>query len=147
MLGRLARRLRLLGIDVQYEPRLKGIAGYRQARSEGRIFLTRQQRFRNMADTLFVESDDINQQIEQVKRALNISGERVKKDNGLLSRCSVCNETLKRISRDDARPAVPFYIYQIHTEFRRCPKCHRVYWPGSHIQKIKDKEENDGGCN
>jgi len=136
MLGRLARRLRLLGVDVRYEPGLKGIAGYRRAKSEGRIFLTRHHRFRNLTDTVFVENDDIDKQLEQVKRVFNISDENLKKDNGLLSRCSVCNEALRKISRDEARPAVPFYIYQIHNEFRRCPKCQRVYWPGSHIQKI-----------
>ncbi|MGB9742558.1 MAG: Mut7-C RNAse domain-containing protein [candidate division WOR-3 bacterium] len=139
MLGTLARRLRLLGIDVRYERGLKSLDAYRQARADRRIFLTRYYRMKNLPDVLLLESENVDRQVEQVCQALNIQTEEKKDETGVLTRCSVCNEVLKKISREQARPAVPFYIYQIHNEFRRCPRCQRVYWPGSHIQKMRLK--------
>lgn len=136
MLGRLARRLRLLGLDIRYESGLKSLQAYRRAKAEHRLFLTRYHRMKNLPDVLFIESENIDRQVEQVKKVLNLPADFKKPEPGVLTRCSVCNEILKKINRDQARPAVPFYIYQIHTEFRRCPKCQRVYWPGSHVQKI-----------
>ncbi|MGQ9707568.1 MAG: Mut7-C RNAse domain-containing protein [bacterium] len=139
MLGKLARRLRLLGVDVRYDPNLKGIDGYRRARAEGRLFLTRHHRFRNLPGVIYVDSDQINKQVAELRRVLHLTPSERKDESGILTRCSVCNELLTRIGREQARPAIPFYIYQIHTQFRRCPKCHRVYWPGSHIQKLLEQ--------
>jgi uncharacterized protein with PIN domain len=142
MLGRLARRLRLLGIDVRYERGLKGLDAYRRAKAEQRLFLTRYHRMKNLPDVLFLESENVDQQVAQVRQALHITTEEKTTEPGVLTRCSVCNELLKKISREQARPAVPFYIYQIHTDFRRCPRCQRVYWPGSHVKKMFQKGGN-----
>ena len=35
--------------------------------------------------------------------------------------------------------AVPDYIYETASDFRKCPECARVYWPGSHREKMIDK--------
>ncbi len=136
MLGKLARRLRLFGVDVRYERGVKGMEAYRRAKADGRTFLTRHHRFKNMPDVLYVNSDNVNEQVEQVRRILHLKAGAKKEDKGFLTRCSVCNEPLTQIGREQARPAIPFYIYQIHTEFRRCPKCQRVYWSGSHMKKM-----------
>jgi uncharacterized protein with PIN domain len=142
MLGKLARRLRLLGVDVRYESRAKGIEAYRRAKAEARLFLTRNHRFKNLPDVLYVQSGRVNEQVEQIRQFLHLSPAEKRAESGILTRCSVCNEPLTQIGREQARPAIPFYIYQIHTQFRRCPKCHRVYWPGSHIQKIVEQGGN-----
>ncbi|MEO0069777.1 MAG: Mut7-C RNAse domain-containing protein [candidate division WOR-3 bacterium] len=139
MLGKLARKLRLLGLDVRYERNLKGMTAYRQAKAEGRLFLTRQHRFRNMPDVLYVNSDKIAEQLEQMSRVFSLKASEEDAERGILTRCSVCNESLIKITREQARPGIPFYIYQIHNNFRRCPKCQRIYWPGSHIQEILKK--------
>lgn len=136
MLGKLARRLRLLGVDVRYERGVKGIEAYRRAKADGRSFLTRHHRFKNMPDVLYVNSDNVNEQVEQMRQVLRLKATGKKEEGRFLMRCSVCNEPLTKINREQARPAIPFYIYQIHTEFRRCPKCQRVYWPGSHMKRM-----------
>jgi len=138
MLGKLAQKLRLYGLDVRYERNRSGMAAYRAARAEGRVFLTRNRRLQNLPGVLFVEKEKPVEQIAELKNRLGLGpGVFEKKEEaGLLSRCLVCNEPLARISRDEARPAVPFFIYQIHYEFRRCPKCRRIYWPGSHVQNM-----------
>uniref|UniRef100_A0A7V3V0D4 Mut7-C RNAse domain-containing protein n=1 Tax=candidate division WOR-3 bacterium TaxID=2052148 RepID=A0A7V3V0D4_UNCW3 len=139
MLGRLARRLRLLGLDVRYDPNIKGLPAYRRAKAESRLFLTRYHRLKNLPDVLFLESENIERQIQQIRQHLNITENKKQPKSGILTRCSVCNEVLKKIDRDQARPAVPFYIYQIHNDFRRCPRCQRIYWPGSHVHKMLQK--------
>lgn len=138
MLGKLAQKLRLYGLDVRYERNRSGMAAYRDARAEGRVFLTRNRRLQKLPGVMLVQSEKPAEQVEELKPRLGL--EQVvlekKEETGLLSRCLVCNEPLARISRDEARPAVPFFIYQIHYEFRRCPKCRRIYWPGSHVEDM-----------
>ncbi len=142
MLGKLAQKLRLLGLDVRYERNPSGITAYRQARAEGRVFLTRNRRLQRLPEVFFLASEKPEEQVVAVRRRLNFEfGDKEEGQQGVLSRCLVCNEVLARISRDDARPAIPFYIYQIHNDFRRCPRCKRVYWPGSHVQNMLKKGE------
>jgi hypothetical protein len=36
---------------------------------------------------------------------------------------------------------VPPYVLKTQTEFCRCPGCGRVYWPGTHLQAMRDQIE------
>lgn len=136
MLGKLAQKLRVYGLDVRYERSRGGMAGYREAQKQGRVFLTRNRRLEHLPRVLFVHSEKPAEQVEELRTRLGLGEIEKKEEIGVLSRCLICNEPLARITRDEARPAVPFFIYQIHHEFRRCPKCRRVYWPGSHVQDM-----------
>uniref|UniRef100_A0A7C4GEH7 Mut7-C RNAse domain-containing protein n=1 Tax=candidate division WOR-3 bacterium TaxID=2052148 RepID=A0A7C4GEH7_UNCW3 len=131
MLGKLARELRSLGLDVKYDRLRGGMGAYRQAQADGRTFLTRSSRLKSLPGAVFIESEKPAEQVEQVKRQFAVKPEE-KPGN----RCTVCNEPLEAISREQARPAVPFFIYQIHHDFHRCRKCGRIYWPGSHVENM-----------
>ncbi|MEO0080768.1 MAG: Mut7-C RNAse domain-containing protein [candidate division WOR-3 bacterium] len=139
MLGRLARELRLIGLDVEYRRGIRGMQAYREARGANRVFLTRNKRLGKLPGAYFVTAQTAPQQVSEVREkfATGTSPEapRMPSDRAL-SRCLVCNETLVSISREQARPLVPFFIYQIHHEFSRCPRCRRVYWPGSHAKDM-----------
>ncbi|MBM3315280.1 hypothetical protein FJY71_05500, partial [candidate division WOR-3 bacterium] len=148
MLGRLARELRLLGLDVRYDRQKGGLVAYKEALADNRIFLTRNSRTRSLPGSFFVESQIAAEQVKQLREKFGsgaaaaaaaaapagapVVAPPLKPGN----RCIECNEPLQRLGRDQARPAIPFYIFQIHYEFQRCPKCGRVYWPGSHVQSI-----------
>jgi uncharacterized protein with PIN domain len=54
-------------------------------------------------------------------------------------RCLQCNVPLEKLTREQARPSVPFFIYQIHQDFRGCPKCRKVYWPGDHVEQMSQR--------
>lgn len=131
MLGKLVRRLRALGLDVKYDRLRGGMGAYRQAQADGRTFLTRSNRLKNLPGVVFVESEKPAEQIEQVRQQFTL-----KQAEKPGNRCTVCNEPLEAISREQARPAVPFFIYQIHHDFHRCRKCGRIYWPGSHVENM-----------
>jgi len=124
----------MLGIDVRYDRTRSGMAAYRVARAQGRVFLTRSNRLRSLPGVVFIESTNPSEQVAQVKKLVGpVAQERP------ANRCLECNAVLEKISREQARPAIPFYIYQIHHDFSRCPKCGRVYWPGTHVQRMRGR--------
>jgi len=271
MLGKLARELRLLGMDVEYERNLAGMAAYRVARQRGRILLSRANRLRELEGVIFITSTAAAERVAQVKAAIeaglkppvpvdvpreqpateqpasevesaadqevapeteapvvaipsmvpqtglvsvipgaepnserrvpsaehrdsDFAGEPVEpepqvepqpevtpvpeqkveprpeprpepkrheprrheprpqqqqpkprreeqqpKETPALGRCLDCNVPLEPLARESARPLVPFFIYQIHYEFRRCPKCRNVFWPGSHVADMEKR--------
>ncbi|OPY71616.1 MAG: hypothetical protein A4E64_03231 [Syntrophorhabdus sp. PtaU1.Bin058] len=54
-----------------------------------------------------------------------------------MSRCIECNVPLVAAAREDIEHHVPEYIYHHHKDFKQCPSCKRVYWGGSHTEKMK----------
>jgi len=158
MLGRLARELRLLGMDVEYNRTVSGMQAYKGARAAGRTLLTRNKRMINLPGVVFVTSQNAAEQVAQVRGgappaaapaaaaattapAAPRPAPRPEKppQETPFGRCLECNGPLEKISRDQARPSVPFFVYQIHHEFKRCPKCRRVYWPGNHVQDMRER--------
>jgi len=53
-----------------------------------------------------------------------------------VSRCGECNDLLAPIPREQALGLVPDHVFQTQAEFFQCPRCGRVYWPGSHQARI-----------
>lgn len=134
MLGRLAKWLRLLGFDTLYAGRRSDHQLAALARAEGRILLTRDREMtrRRGIRCLYVDSQLLEEQLAQVIADLGLS---LPHSGG--ARCPQCNEPLAAISRTEARPCVPAYVWKTHSLFHRCPACHKVYWPGSHWEHIQ----------
>jgi hypothetical protein len=134
MLGRLARWLRLLGCDTAYGPHLAGRALLRAARTEHRVVLTRRQALHRSLDVphLLVESDHFREQLVQVIRAFDLDVR-----SQLLTRCPECNQPLVAETVDSVRARIPPYVAQTQTEFRSCPRCKRIFWPGTHHEHIR----------
>ena len=141
MLGKLSRELRILGVDAECKRGQSGMRAYRLARGQGRILLTRNTRLRELPGVFFIRSQVLSEQLAEVKQQFGISPRKEQ----TLTRCLECNVTLEKITREQARPSVPFFIYQIHHDFRRCPKCKRVYWPGSHTRNMERRVSGPRG--
>ncbi len=126
MLGTLARRLRWLGYDAEYRKDLPDQAMIRIAREENRLLVTRDKELagRRGVRALYIPATELTEQVQQVIAAVGPSLHP--------PRCTVCNGELIAISSAEARPLVPPYVAQTQTEFVRCRRCGRVYWPGSH---------------
>ncbi len=134
MLGKLAKYLRFMGYDVYYPPRdMDDDEIIRFARKEGRTVITRDKELAHRVNGLYIDSVDYKEQLKIVVKRFNL---RIDDDN-FLSRCSICNEPLVKVKKEDVRGKVPEYVYQTHTEFYMCPKCHRIYWYGTHTEKIE----------
>jgi len=93
MVGKLARWLRVLGLDVLYDSTLDDRQLIALARREGRVLLTRDVPLAsgtNGPERLLVESGDFREQLVQVVKAYRLDPWR-----GLFSRCIDCNTPLK----------------------------------------------------
>jgi len=133
MLGKLAKRMRLMGFDVLYGSTCEDNEVLRLALDQGRIILTRDTGLasRPLAHNhLLITSDLIDDQLRQVLDAFSPSGEHA------LTRCSLCNGQLSVLDGKDARDLVPDHVAATVHEFWRCGHCGKVYWKGSHVRNM-----------
>ena len=135
MLGALARWLRALGVDVAFDPALDDPELVERAVAEERTILTRDRRLterRRARNHLLIRSDDVAEQLRQVLDELGL-----RPDPGrLLGRCLRCNAPLEPVDPEQARARVPPWVARTQGEFRACPVCQRVYWRGTHVQRM-----------
>ncbi|MGD8371404.1 MAG: Mut7-C RNAse domain-containing protein [Syntrophobacterales bacterium] len=139
MLGKLAKWLRVLGYDVIYL-RQSGNAEILSRLQEGRVLLTRDSRagsWHKHGKVFVISANDPKEQLREVVQGLSLS----RMDEAFFSRCLVCNRLLSTVSREDAREHVPEYIWQTHQQFRRCEDCGKVYWSGTHSEKMRQRLE------
>jgi uncharacterized protein with PIN domain len=136
MLGRLARWLRILGYDTSYEAHVEDASLVRRAIQEERVILTRDralpEEFRVPALVL-VEAERPEEQLRELVTRLGLDTER-----RLFTRCSLCNAGLEPVSRDQISQRVPARVLRDHDHFKRCLGCGRVYWEGSHVDRIRN---------
>jgi len=134
MLGRLAKWLRISGFDILYSNRYTDDELIAISREEKRILLSRDTRLlirKPVNSFIFLESDRIQDQIRQVFQAI-----RTTTFPAPLTRCLLCNEILDLIPRAEIREVVPRYVFENQRQFKMCPRCGKVYWPGTHRQSV-----------
>ena len=134
MLGRLVRWLRFLGLDATYEADMADRELVRRALEEDRVLLTRDRALAeewSVPRILVLESDSLRKQMNQVIRAY-----RLDRPTRTFTRCSRCNTELVDMDRDEAAPSVPPRVLLAHRRFVRCESCDRVYWHGSHVDRM-----------
>lgn len=136
MLGRLARLLRAAGYDTALagdgEPDARLLL---RAQAENRILLTRDRRLAARAHPrgLIVAGDRLDAQAAHLAGVLPVDWELAP-----FSRCVVDNTPLR-----DALPAqladMPPQARAGAGPFRTCPTCGRLYWPGSHVKRMRER--------
>jgi uncharacterized protein with PIN domain len=134
-LGRLARYLRLLGFDTAYDSTCDDAHLAATAAAEGRIILTRDSGLlkRNaVTHGLFVRARQPRAQLLEVARRLQL----VSRVNPF-TRCLACNGVLAAVSKDEVAAEVPEHAWQSHEQFMRCNRCARVYWAGTHHERLR----------
>jgi len=137
-LRKLARRLRLLGFDVNYaehrdDPELAHIS-----QSEGRVLLTRDRQLlmhRIVDRGLYVRNTDPEKQVLEVLERLDLwEGIRP------FSRCIKCNGSVESLDYEGAGEdiilKIPPGVREWCTEYYRCASCGQIYWKGSHYDKL-----------
>jgi len=144
MVGRLGRWLRILGYDVTPFHRISKQANrsrnriIEQARSEKRLILTRDTYFlkrKSLPPYVFIQDDRLEDQLHQVFEDLHL------KPEATLNRCLDCNLPLGDISKEKVKDRVPSYVVQTQTEFSECPKCKKIYWEGTHVDRMIERIE------
>ena len=131
MLLRLARWLRLLGVDVITDRSLTGAELLKIARADNRILVTRDKRLRTAHDVFFIEANGIRNQLRDTVRRFNLDPHAI-----ALTRCSRCNAPLIPVARELVLRRVPPYVFAGHDRFAECAKCGRIYWPETHPPRM-----------
>lgn len=129
-LGRLARFLRLIGLDTVHQndwtdPELVEISVH-----EERILLTRDVgllKHASVAHGYYVRATDPREQVVEVVRRFGL-GDRLEP----FTRCMVCNGDLVPVAKAVVEPRLPPETARHFHDFRRCRSCDRVYWRGAH---------------
>jgi len=137
MVGKLARWLRILGYDTLYFKEIDNSRLLELARSEGRWLITRDARLLERRPGLphtLIRDDRPERQLQQIVRELHLSP-----SAGLLTRCIECNTVLESIPKEQARTSVPPYVFRTQEQFSRCPDCGRLYWKGTHEERIRER--------
>lgn len=134
-LGRLAKYLRLWGLDTLYmnhytDDEIIGIS-----LSDHRIILTRDRgilKNRRVTHGYWIRSKVPEEQFKEVLSRFDL-----KKSVSPFSRCLECNGVLQDVAKKEIErkllPKTKIYF----SEFRQCPQCNRIYWEGSHYDKMK----------
>jgi uncharacterized protein with PIN domain len=140
MLGKLAKGLRMLGYDTIYYRGEDTQPMIQLARQEGRMILTRNTKLkakRSEDRILIVTEDNPFLQLKQLIQKGHISFN----EETLFSRCLLCNVLLDEVTREEAAGKVPEFIFYQQKTFFRCPQCQKIYWPGSHQEKMQKRME------
>jgi len=139
--GKLTQLLRMLGFDSVFFEGDNDTEMVKISLDEKRVLLTRDThiRERNLVTSGKVQSVLINdetpdKQILQVVAKLNL--------NRLIdpfSLCLECNTPLTHIDKEEIEKRVPPYVFRTQNEFVECPRCHRVYWKGTHWNAMSNR--------
>jgi uncharacterized protein with PIN domain len=134
MLGSLARWLRFFGFDTVFlEPGPEDHVLAEQARGEGRWLLTKDRELASAGPrTMLIRTDDLEDQLIEVFGRLDLRPEATLEN----ARCGECNGDLVGVTREEVAEVTPPHVLATAPHFRRCNGCRRVYWPGSHGDKI-----------
>jgi uncharacterized protein len=132
-LGKLARRLRLAGLDTAYDNDADDATLARTAAREARILLTRDKdllKRRSISHAYFIRETDVHRQFVEVLRRFGPI------DSQPFSRCLRCNAILADVPKSAVEGTLPPRTRQHHEVFYKCPGCGRVYWRGSHWARL-----------
>ena len=133
-LGGLAKWLRFCGFDAALQRLAPDKPGGWPSPRPGTCILTRQATAHRLKrpDVMVLAAPDPEGQLEEVLQRLGLSARDLKP----LTRCGHCNDPLTPLNRDQVQGRVSEHVFLHHRRFYECPRCHRVYWPGSHIRGI-----------
>lgn len=132
-LGKLARRLRLIGLDTAYRADANDAELAELADREKRILLTRDQgllKRRLVAHGYFVRETLPHPQLVEVLRRFGPL------DVHPLSRCLRCNDVLRDVPKSAIDAALLPRTRQHFDQFKTCAGCGRIYWKGSHWERL-----------
>lgn len=137
--GRLARWLRALGYDASYHPRIGDAELVREAAAESRVLLTRDRDLtkRRVIQTgvvraILIRDDEVTAQLRQVFAELGLELKEA------LTRCIECNSELQSRVPATVAARVPPYVRQTQSRYSECPDCGRIYWAGTHWQRMRE---------
>ena len=134
-LGGLARLLRMAGYDSLYDNGYHDDEIERIAREQGRVLLSRDRELlkrRSVEFGCYLHAIDPPGQLRELFARLRLAA-------GMrpFSLCLHCSLPLHPVDRDAVLARLPPRVAASPQEFTTCAGCHRVYWEGSHHERMR----------
>ena len=136
-LGKLAKRMRLLGFDCLYRNDYRDTDVVNIAVNEQRIVLTRDRRLlyiKRVNHGYWIRAVDAESQVDEVMHRFNLFT--------LIhpfTRCSICNTLLSPVAKSDIMDRLEPKTRRYYQFFYQCSGCRRIYWQGSHSEKMRQR--------
>jgi uncharacterized protein with PIN domain len=134
-LGKLARHLRMAGFDTLWDKDWGDDHIVSISAVQRRTILTRDKAMLRRSDVergYFVRAVESEAQLGEVVARMQLEG--------LLApftRCRECNVPLQDAPREAVLDRLPDQVRVLYDRFKRCPGCERVYWEGTHFERMK----------
>lgn len=133
-LGQLARYLRMLGFDTLYENNYADEQIIKIAIEKKRIILTRDVgllKNGRVTHGYWMRHTDPKKQVQEVFQRFNLQ-----KAIKPFVRCLECNGELVAVDKTEVVDQLPPKTKDYYQDFYHCTSCKKVYWEGSHYQKM-----------
>ena len=146
--GKLARWLRMMGLDTLFFDSGDDSHMVARALSEDRMILTRDTGImkrrvvkNGRLKAVLIDSEEPERQMCQLMDTLGLEHQCKP-----FTLCLECNQPLVKVSREDVKERVPPHVYKTHNQYMECPVCHRIYWQGTHWEAMVKKLKEFSGC-
>jgi uncharacterized protein len=139
MLGKIARKLRILGFDTIYILDTEDRKILDLLIQTKRILLTSDKELFYRAKKHNCHSIFINKNTEIENLVTIFSNLEIKFIDTKINcyRCSICNTKLKTVEDPNTiKNEVHQKVFENNAIFYRCYRCNKLYWSGSHIKNI-----------
>ncbi len=133
-LGKLARFIRLLGFDCLYKNDYDDPLIAELAHKLNRTVLTRDRRllrYKKITHGYWVRAVDPKEQLEEIIKKFDLLS-----FLDPFNRCIVCNAPMIPIEKEKIIHKLEPKTKKYYNEFRHCINCDRIYWKGSHYEKM-----------
>lgn len=131
-LGKLARRLRVLGIDVEYRSTADDDDLLGWAAEENRVLLTKDRALlmrRTLPAGAYVRGSRTEAQLADVL-------DRFEPPLEPYRRCPTCNGALVDVPKREVESLLEPGTRRSYDQYARCVGCGQVYWRGAHFQQL-----------
>jgi uncharacterized protein with PIN domain len=134
-LGKLSRYLRLCGFDTIFETGLSDREIVDISVTGKRIILTRDRNLlknKRVTHGYWIRSNNPFEQLEEVLIRFDL-----RNDLHPFSRCMECNGLIRKVPKEDVIDELLPGTRNCYTDFKKCDGCGRIYWEGSHFDRMK----------
>ncbi len=134
-LGKLTRRLRMLGFEVIYRNDFEGLEIIRRSRQERLIILTRDRdllKHGAVTHGYWVRSTDATEQVREVLRRFDLWDQ-----IHPFSRCTACGGEIQPVEKAAILDRLPPKTRAHYDRFFQCRECGQIYWEGAHFERLR----------
>lgn len=133
---KLARILRMLGVDTSHASSTNLRVVAEEALQQKRMILTRNKellKLKSIDHGQLLRSEEPEEQLHEVLERFGC----LQTDSlSLFSRCLDCNGKLYSVNKQEVLHLLEPLTKKYYNEFSRCSGCQKIYWKGTHYEKM-----------